>query len=53
MSTIPVYVVSMESAFGAPSQAGFGSAVFYEPAIVAADLARIAQEKYRYFVGDL
>ena len=27
----PKYVTDLEAAYGAPSQAGFGSAVFYEP----------------------
>jgi hypothetical protein len=52
-SNIPVYVVELESAYGAPSQAGFGSAVFYEAAIAAVDLEQAALDKYRYFVGDL
>jgi hypothetical protein len=52
-STYPAYAIALEAVYGAPSQAGFGSAVFYETAIAAADLERIAQEKYRYFVGDL
>ncbi len=52
-AVVPVYVVALESAFGAPSQAGFGSAVFYEVTIAAANLEQVAQEKYRYFVGDL
>ena len=51
--SVPVYAVELEAAFGAPSQAGFGSAVFYEAAIAAVDLEQVAQEKYRYFVGDL
>jgi hypothetical protein len=49
----PLYVVGLESVYGAPSRAGFGGAVFYEPALPAADLERVAQEKYRYFVGAL
>ncbi len=52
-SIIPVYVVALESAYGAPSQVGFGNAVFYEAAIAAVDLEPAALDKYRYFVGDL
>jgi hypothetical protein len=49
----PAYVISLEAAFGASSQAGFGSAVFYEQMKAAGDLEKLALEKYRYFVGDL
>jgi len=51
--SVPAYVVELEAAFGAPSQAGFGSAVFHEATIAAADLEQVAQAKYRFFVGDL
>ena len=49
----PDYVKKLEAAYGAPSQAGFGSAVFYETLQSADDLAKAALGKYRYFVGDL
>lgn len=49
----PVYVTNLEAAYGAPSQAGFGSAVFYEPMADDMSLAQMALDKYRYFVGDL
>jgi hypothetical protein len=49
----PVYVTDLEAAYGAASQAGFGSAVFYEPMADDADLAQRALDKYKYFVGDL
>lgn len=49
----PAYVSSLELAYGTPSQAGFGSAVFYEQAKATDDLEKLALEKYRYFVGDL
>lgn len=39
--------------YGPPSQAGFGSAVFYEPAIADQELESIALKCYRHFVGDL
>jgi hypothetical protein len=52
-STHPAYAIALEAVYGASSQAGFGSAVFYEAAIAAVDLEQAALEKYRYFVGDL
>jgi hypothetical protein len=48
-----VYVSELESAFGAPSRAGFGSAVFFEPRGPDSRLSDAALAKYRYFVGDL
>jgi len=47
----PAYVTALEAAYGAPSQAGFGSAVFFEPA-AGEDLAQAALEKYKYFSGE-
>ena len=49
----PDYVTALERAYGAPSQAGFGSAVFYESGQSAPDLEQAALAHYRYFVGDL
>ena len=49
----PAYVTDLEAAYGAPSQAGFGSAVFYESLPAADDLDQKALEKIKYFVGDL
>ena len=49
----PQVVTDLEAAYGAPSQAGFGSAVFYEPPPVDGDLEQAALAKYKYFVGDL
>ena len=49
----PSYVANLEAAYGAPSQAGFGSAVFYEPLAAGDDLAEAALAKYKYFVGNL
>ena len=46
-------VAQLETAYGAPSQAGFGSSVFDEPLVPHADLAAAAREKYKYFVGEL
>jgi len=49
----PTIVTELETSYGAPSQAGFGSAVFYEKQVASDDLEKMALEKYRYFVGDL
>ena len=49
----PDYVAKLEAAYGAPSQAGFGSAVFYEPSVAAGKLEQTALAKYKYFVGEL
>lgn len=49
----PVYVTALEAAYGAPSQAGFGSAVFHETMKPDDDLAQAALARYRYFTGDL
>jgi len=49
----PAYIAMLEASYGPPSQAGFGSAVFYEPLTAAGDLEKQAVGKYRYFVGDL
>ena len=53
MSGKPPYVTDLEAAYGAPSQAGFGSAVFYERVEATGSLEQAALAKYRYFVGDL
>lgn len=52
-ATKPAYVTELESVFGAPSRAGFGSAVFFEPRGPEVSLADAALARYRYFVGDL
>jgi hypothetical protein len=51
--TKPKYATGLEAAYGAPSQAGFGSAVFYEPIGAHDSLADAALEKYKVFVGEL
>lgn len=51
--TISVVVANLQAAYGPPSQAGFGSAVFDEQLPPAADLEQAALAKYRYFVGEL
>jgi hypothetical protein len=49
----PDYVAELETVYGAPSQSGFGSAVFYEVLEPEADLEPVALRYYQYFVGDL
>lgn len=49
----PDSIIELEGAYGQPSQAGFGSAVFYEQEIPGDDLEKAALEKYRFFVGEL
>ena len=49
----PQYVTGLEEAYGVPSQAGFGSSVFYRGMDAAQDLEGVALEYYQYFVGDL
>lgn len=49
----PAYVVGLESAYGAPSQNGFGSSVFFEKLEKDAALEEAALGKYKYFVGDI
>ena len=48
----PSYVAALEAAYGAPSQAGFGSAVFYTDKDTK-DLTKAARKYYRHFVGEL
>jgi hypothetical protein len=52
IETKPKAVIDLEAAYGAPSQAGFGSAIFYEP-LEGAELEKAALAKYKYFVGEL
>ena len=51
--TKPNAIIKLETAYGSPSQAGFGSTVFYEQNKSDDDLEKLALEKYRYFVGNL
>ncbi len=46
-------LASLEAAYGPPSQAAFGSAVFDEAIDAGKTLEMLALEKYRYFVGEL
>ncbi|MEA3335788.1 MAG: hypothetical protein U9R25_07740 [Chloroflexota bacterium] len=51
--TRPDYVIELEEAYGAPSQEGFGSAVFFERLKENDELAEAALKEYQFFVGDL
>jgi hypothetical protein len=51
--TQSAYVNALEAAYGPPSQAAFGSAVFFDRTPASADLEQAALAKYRYFVGEL
>ncbi len=52
-ATKPAYVADLEAAYGAPSQAGFGSAVFFEQMKTDDNLTQAALAKYKYFTGEL
>ena len=49
----PGYLTRLEAAYGAPSQAGFGSAVFQKELRETDGLAKAALAKFRHFVGPL
>ena len=49
----PALVTDLEAAYGAPSQAGFGSAVFTEQLKASDELEKAALAKYKYFTGEL
>jgi hypothetical protein len=49
----PESVSDLQAAYGAPSQAGFGSAVFFEPIKAGDDLSQAALAKYKNFTGEL
>jgi hypothetical protein len=53
MDMKPDYVVQLETAYGAPSQSGFGSTVFFDKVERSAELEKAALEKYKYFIGEL
>jgi len=46
-------VTALQALYGAPSQAGFGSAVFFDQLKPTDTLADAALAKYKFFVGDL
>jgi len=45
-------IESLEKVYGKPNSTGFGSAVFYEVSKKDIDLATIALDDYRLFMGD-
>ncbi len=47
------HVAKLEAAYGPPSQAGLGSAVFHSQLAAGQSLAELARETYRHFVGEL
>ena len=49
----PKALTNLKAAYGEPSQAGFGSAVFHERIDSREDLEQLALAKYRFFVGPL
>jgi hypothetical protein len=53
MNLKPDYVAKLETAYGTPSQSGFGSAVFFEQVVRSEQLEQTALDKYKYFVGEL
>jgi hypothetical protein len=50
---MPPFLTDLINIYSSPSQAGFGSAVFYEKIEETADLDSIALKYYQYFLGDL
>ena len=48
----PPYVTNLEAAYGAPSEAGFGSAVFYEVLDRTEELEQVALGYYQFFLGE-
>lgn len=53
MPQTPDYLTRLEAAYGAPSQEGFGSAVFHGNLRDTDDLTQAALAQYRTFVGKL
>jgi len=50
--TITKSVIDLQAAYGDSSQAGFGSAVFYE-SLEGVKLEKVALAKYKFFMGGL
>jgi hypothetical protein len=48
---VPTYASNLQSIYGGPSDAGWGSAVFHAPLADGGDLADAALATYRAFVG--
>lgn len=53
MTDLSAAILDLVHVYGAPSQEGFGSAVFTEELSPTESLAEGALVKYRFFVGDL
>lgn len=51
--TLSVDVTNLMAVYGAPSQAGFGSAVFDAAIEPGTGVESVALRFYKYFVGDL
>lgn len=49
----PAYFTDLVKLYGAPSQSGFGSAVFYDQIEPGSDLEPVALHYYQHFVGKL
>lgn len=52
-TTVPTYLAALQAAYGPPSDAGFGSAVFYVVLGADATLEQAALDKYKAFTGEL
>ncbi len=48
----PDYVLTLEKAYGPPSEEGFGSAVFFAQLDEDGDFEELARSTYQQFVGD-
>ena len=48
----PAYVTALEAQYGAPNHDGFGSTVLFGMAKDRAALEKLAEDAYRYFLGD-
>lgn len=53
MTRQPDSIDKLAAAYGGPSQAAFGSAVFHDKLPANTDLTRTALDRYRYFAGKL
>ncbi len=47
----PGYILALEAVYGSPSQAAFGSAVFFDSVQASEDLEKAARKYYRHFIG--
>jgi hypothetical protein len=53
VSSRPAAITDLQALYGQPSQAGFGSAVFYEATEPGPNLEATALQFYKHFVGKL